>query len=114
MAIVKCVDEKCVEIGQRLTKIRERANLNKKEFAKALNVTPAYITYLEAGEREAQDPILQAICHRFGVSFSWLKHGKGKMNADLRQKAIGLVWMVHDENLKKFIALAEEFIREQK
>jgi len=40
------------DVGKRFAEVREMANLNKKEFAKALGVSPAYITYLELGKRE--------------------------------------------------------------
>ena len=100
------------DVGKRFAEVREMANLNKKEFAKALGVSPAYITYLELGKREPQDPILHIVCHRFGVNFQWLKHGIGSMQAELRQMAIGLVWSVPEHRLSSFIELTESFIKE--
>ncbi|MHC1728532.1 MAG: helix-turn-helix transcriptional regulator [Syntrophobacteraceae bacterium] len=102
--------------GARFRAVRESAKLNKREFAKEIGVSPAYITYLENGEKSGSpviptDTIYQLIAHRFGVSPRWLKEGVGQMHSSLRQAALGVVWSVPDDKLPEFIEYIKMFPR---
>lgn len=95
------------ELGQRVTQLREEARMSKREFAKTLGISPAYVVYLENGRRSdgtvlvPSDAMLQMICHRFGCSYYWLKTGKGKRHSDLRQRLVARIMNLPDEVLPR-------------
>ena len=93
--------------GRRITELRESANMSKREFARTLGISPAYVVYLENGQRsngtvlDPSDHMLMMICHKFGVSYSWLKDGEGKRYSSLRQKLIADLVDMPDDQLPK-------------
>ena len=54
-------------------------NLSQEEFAKKLGISRGYLANIEKGLRTPPDRILRLISHTFGVSYEWLKYGKGEM-----------------------------------
>ncbi len=67
------------EIGKRIGTLRKLLGVSKKEFAEKLKVSPAYITQIEQGKKKPSEMFLYLISQTFGVSYEWLKYGKGEM-----------------------------------
>ena len=49
------------------------------EFARKLGISQGFLTNLETGKREPSDKLLRLISQTFGVSYEWLKEGKGEI-----------------------------------
>ena len=49
------------------------------EFARRLGVSRSLITEYISGRRSIPDKTLRLISHTFGVSYEWLKYGRGEM-----------------------------------
>lgn len=67
-------------LGSRVKQIRKTANLKQKDFAERLTVSPSYISKVEADKEIPTDMLLKLIALEFGLSFEWLKDGKGEMS----------------------------------
>lgn len=70
--------EKLTELSHRIKEIRDYFNLNKKEFAERLGISPAYITEIESGKKERVSKMLaKLISCEFGVNLNWIEKGEG-------------------------------------
>ena len=67
-----------MEISERITKVREDANLTKAAFAERLNIGASMITMLEQGKREPTKRTQADICEKFNVNPEWLRTGEGE------------------------------------
>ena len=68
-----------VSLPNRLRALRNALRLSQKEFAERLGKGLATIQRWESGQTEPNDKTLRLISHTFGVSYEWLKEGKGEM-----------------------------------
>ncbi len=68
-----------VSIGQRLRLLRKELGLTQEEFGQRIGKGVATIKRWESGQTEPNDKTLRLISHTFGVSYEWLKEGKGEM-----------------------------------
>lgn len=77
-------------IGMRMMQAIDALGINKSEFARKINVTPAYISKLSKRlESVPSDRTIADICREFGVSETWLRTGEGEMFSDVsRDKKI--------------------------
>ena len=67
-------------IANRVIKIVEATGGNKSEFARKINLTPAYISKLDKQpDRIPSDRTIADICREFNVSETWLRTGDGEM-----------------------------------
>jgi len=66
-------------IGQRLKALRKALGLTQREFANKLSLTEKSVRDYESDRRTPPDKTLRLISHTFGVSYEWLKEGKGEM-----------------------------------
>lgn len=67
-------------IGTRMMQAIDALGVNKSEFARKINVTPAYISKLSKRlESVPSDRTIADICREFGVSETWLRTGEGEM-----------------------------------
>ncbi len=93
--------------GRRIAELRESAKMSKREFAKTIGISPAYVVYLESGYRgngstvEPTDAMLQMIAYKFGCSYYWLKTGEGDKRDDLRQRLVAKIANLPDKLLPK-------------
>ena len=70
--------KKLTELRHRIKEIRDYFNLNKKEFAERLGISPAYITDIESGKKEKVSKMLaKLISCEFGVNLNWIEKGEG-------------------------------------
>ena len=67
-------------INDRLKEARLALKLTQKQFAKGIFLkSSGYIGDIEIYENEVNDRIIQLASSVYGISFNWLKTGKGKM-----------------------------------
>lgn len=59
-------------LGKRLKKLREKKDLNQKEFSKILNISNTTLSQYEAGNRTPSDEIKEKIADYFCVSVDYL------------------------------------------
>lgn len=65
-----------VEIGKRITKIREELNMTKETFAKELNITPQYLGQVEKGKCMLSLEKLKLLCDYTNASADYILFGK--------------------------------------
>lgn len=67
-------------VAVRIIKVIDALNINKSEFARSINVTPAYISKLgKSPDAVPSDRTIADICREFRVSETWLRTGEGEM-----------------------------------
>ena len=67
-------------IAERIMEIVEKENMSKSEFARRINVTPAYISKLGKNpDAVPSDSTIADICREFCVNEVWLRTGEGNM-----------------------------------
>lgn len=67
-------------VAVRIMKVIDALNINKSEFARSINVTPAYISKLgKSPDAVPSDRTIADICREFRVSEHWLRTGEGEM-----------------------------------
>ncbi len=67
---------------ERIKKARESIGLTQSQFAKAINVSRSYVSYLECGEREPSDRTIADIARVCKVNETWLRTGEGPMRPE--------------------------------
>lgn len=80
-------------ISERINKIIETKSIAKINFAKILNVTPAYISKIINKGAVPSDRLIDDICEKFSVNEEWLRTGNGDMFINLTR----------DEKISSFI-----------
>lgn len=75
-------------IANRIIQVVNAFGGNKSEFARRVNLSPAYISKLDRQpDRVPSDRTIADICREFGVSEEWLRTGNGAMFADYKDYA---------------------------
>lgn len=70
-------------IAKRIMKIIETKGCSKSDFARAINVTPAYISKLgKFPDSVPSERTIISICREFNVNPEWLQTGNGPMFRD--------------------------------
>ena len=69
------------EVGERIRKLRREFGMTQQSFARAMSISRSHVANLETGGSEPSDHMLSFMCHKFGVSVDWLKHGQGDLGA---------------------------------
>lgn len=75
-------------MNDRLKEVRKTLGLNQSEFGSRLGITGPGISKIESGDRNLTEHMALAVCREFGVSYDWLKCGKGKMFVDQNNEDI--------------------------
>jgi repressor LexA len=68
-----------MKAGERIRALRKALGLTQKEFAERIGITYQMLGLYERGEYEPSEKVLKLISSTFGVSYEWLKEGKGEM-----------------------------------
>lgn len=96
-------------IAERIIQIVGENGGNKSEFARKINVTPAYISKLEKKpESVPSDRTIADICRKFNVSEVWLRTGEGEphIQRDEDEEFLEVMEQIHmsdDELIKRII-----------
>lgn len=94
-------------IAQRIMKVVEVNNVSKSEFARKINVTPAYISKLGKNpDSVPSDRTIYDICREYDINEEWLRTGKGEMQIPLTRsdtiaKFAGELIKEEDDSFKK-------------
>ena len=74
-------------IADRIMEVVNANGGNMSEFARRIDVTPAYISKLKnERDRVPSDRTITDICKEFNVNEIWLRHGEGEMFRSLTRK----------------------------
>ncbi len=68
-----------MKTGERIRDLRKALGLTQKEFASRIGITYQMLGLYERGKYEPPEKVLKLISSTFGVSYEWLKEGKGEM-----------------------------------
>ncbi len=105
-------------IAERIIQIVGENGGNKSEFARKINVTPAYISKLEKKpESVPSDRTIADICREFNVSELWLRTGEGEphIQRDEDEEFLEVMEQIHmsDDELIKRIIKAYWFMEDE-
>lgn len=79
-------------MGDRIKKLRERANMTQEELAKELNTSSKYVSSIECNRRSAGVMLLPRLCEVLKVSESVLRFGAPKpLHSEPVQKVIDML-----------------------
>lgn len=67
------------QLSERIRELIRVRRKKKSEFARALNVSQAFVSQMCSGERMPSDRTIADICREFDVSEEWLRNGTGPM-----------------------------------
>lgn len=71
-------------ISERIMKVVEKTGLSKSDFARKIDVTPAYISKLgKTPDATPSDRTIRDICRIFKVDEVWLRTGEGSMEMEM-------------------------------
>jgi len=104
---------KMSDIRTRLKLLRKTLGLSQSQFAHKLGVSKDLISKYEQGRRSVPDKTLRLISKTFGVSYEWLKYGKGEMWAE-KEEEIPPDAPLDRELFYKIMSLVVKAIREGK
>lgn len=105
-------------IAERIIQIVGENGGNKSEFARKINVTPAYISKLEKKpESVPSDRTIADICREFNISELWLRTGEGEphIQRDEDEEFLEVMEQIHmsDDELIKRIIKAYWFMEDE-
>jgi transcriptional regulator with XRE-family HTH domain len=66
-------------IYERLKLIRTSLKMNQRDFSKKIFLTQPSYARIEQGKIQANERIIELICHNFSVNKAYIKEGRGKM-----------------------------------
>ena len=66
-------------LSERIGELIKARGIKKAAFARALNVSQAFVSQMCAGERVPSDRTIADICREFDVNEEWLRTGQGPM-----------------------------------
>lgn len=66
-------------MNMRIQQLIDELGLKKIEFAKKINVSPAFVSEMCSGRKNISDRTIKDICDRFRVNESWLRYGEGEI-----------------------------------
>lgn len=93
-------------MGDRLQRLRQERRLSQRRLAQLADVTPAYVSKIESGERQPSLSVVRALAGALGVSASYLETGSEQ---DTRLDAARLVYAL--ENCLSALERAAEIAR---
>jgi transcriptional regulator with XRE-family HTH domain len=68
-------------INDRFRLLRESTGLSQEEFASKAHRTRSEIKNIEYGKTTPKEEVIASICHTYGISEEWLRHGLEPMRA---------------------------------
>jgi formate hydrogenlyase transcriptional activator len=79
MITLGCVTMDLTKLSNRIRLIRERHHLSKAELSRRLEISTAYVTELESGQKTTiSTRLARVVSYELGVSREWLLEGKGE------------------------------------
>ena len=86
------------KVNQRIKELREKLELNQREFSKLLSLSGGYIAGIEVNLRKVNDRLIKLIVSQFGVNEDWLRFGKAEMFTKKKtdEKAVRILSLYND------------------
>jgi len=66
-----------IEVNKRITEIRQKKGLNKRELADVLGIPSSIVSDIENGKREPSKEFLLSLSAKYSISLNWLYFGVG-------------------------------------
>lgn len=66
-------------MNMRIQQLIDELGIKKIEFAKKINVSPAFVSEMCSGRKNISDRTVVDICNKFHVNEDWLRYGEGEM-----------------------------------
>ncbi len=70
------------QIGERIGKIIEERGISNADFARVLNISPAYVSKLIHRRGIPSERLIEDICEKFDINEEWLNSGRGQMQTE--------------------------------
>lgn len=70
------------EIGQRIKNARQHLNIQQKDAAAALGVSPSNLSEIESGKKNSSTDFIFRLSELYNISVEYIFHGRGKMTYD--------------------------------
>jgi XRE family transcriptional regulator, master regulator for biofilm formation len=86
--------------GKRLKEIRLKSKISLREFAKRINFSPSYVSYIENGEKRGSVDFFQKCSEVLGISIGDLFDDK-KVPVSEELKKEGVEWIILGKELEK-------------
>lgn len=107
-------------IATRIMQVVDKVASSKSDFARAINVTPAYISKLgKQPESIPSDRTISDICREFDVNEEWIRTGKGEMfrqksrNEQILEFAVSVAEAPNADIKKKLLLVMSRLTKEQ-
>lgn len=122
-------------IATRIMQVVDKVASSKSDFARAINVTPAYISKLgKQPESIPSDRTISDICREFNVNEEWLRTGEGEMfrpktrneellefavraaespSSDIKAKLLHVMAKLTDEQWELLAEIARKWAKEE-
>ncbi len=97
-------------INERVKLLRNQLNLNMDEFAMRCNINRTTLWRIENNQGDAMPKTLKAVASAFGVNYTWLLNGKGKMFSDQPKQSEAASGKT---SFEKALAVLEEQLRKK-
>ena len=91
--------------GKRMQAIRSKLKLLQRDFAAELDISPASLSEIEAGNGKPRFNVIYNLTKKFNVNIYYLLHGKGEMFMadDIERNIVPETYGEHTEFLKTFL-----------
>jgi len=102
---MKMRDPELKEIGFRLQLVRKKLNLLQKDFARALDISNASLSEMEAGNAKPRFELIYNITKKFKVNINYLLHGEGEifMSDELSRQSVLEIKPEYQPFFKEFL-----------
>lgn len=80
-----------MSVANRIKSMRKELGYSQKLLGEKLGTSRDVINNLENGRVEPTELIIKSICNQFGISYDWLKNGKGDMRDDQSQDSVAAI-----------------------
>lgn len=78
-----------INIGKRVTEIRNDHNLSREKFGNEIGIKGDVIYNIEvARNKNFNEPVLIALCSKYGINKDWLLYGKGEKYIKTKESLI--------------------------
>ncbi len=96
---VYLVEDSLFNAGKRLKEIRKKSGLSLREFAKRIDFSPSYVSYIENGEKRGSIDFYHKCALVLGVSTGDFLDEKIPVPDELKKE--GVEWIVFGKELEK-------------
>lgn len=83
------LEKNIIDIGKRISQIREDLNMSREKFGNAIGINSDVIYNIEAARnKKLNEPLLLSLCTQYGINKEWLFYGKGNKYSKSEQSLV--------------------------